>query len=84
MSLSLKGGLGATPKSPDRPRKVASEGVLGRLGMKNTEMETNSAFSKSFTKRLFLLHFWTGRFARACEMRLKGCKIGGRRIEVRH
>ena len=40
-----RGALG-TPKSPDGSQKGVSEGPLGRLGMKNTEMETNSAFSK--------------------------------------
>ena len=39
-------GVLGTPKSPDRSPKGVSEGPLCRLGMKNTEMETNSAFSK--------------------------------------
>ena len=61
-----RGALG-TPKSPDRSPKGVSEGPLGRLGMKNTEMETNSAISKTLKKRLFLYYIHLGVFVKSYE-----------------
>ena len=50
-------GLLGTPKSPDRSPEGVSEGPLGPSSMKNREMKTNSAFSKSLKKTLVFIAF---------------------------
>ena len=66
-------GVLGTPKSPDRSPKGVSEGPLGpSRDEKHRNGHEQCVFKIVKVRRVFI-PFLDGSFARACEVRLKGC-----------